>query len=75
MLARAASAFIAIPAAAFVVWAAAPSTWQSLVQLERFPETLDPGYFAVRAAALLLAALVLVQAVVDVATPRHRAQP
>jgi len=72
MLSRAASLLVAIPASAFVVWSAAPATWQSLVQLERFPETLDPGYFAVRAAAFLLAAFVLVQAMLDVAAPRGR---
>ena len=72
-LSRAASLFVAIPAAAFVVWTAAPATWQSILQLERFPETLNPGYFAVRAAAFVLAALVLAQAILDVAHPRDRA--
>jgi len=62
---RAACLAIVAPAAAFVIVSGAGSTWLSIAELERFPETLDPGYFLVKIAALLLAALVLVQAVVD----------
>jgi TRAP-type C4-dicarboxylate transport system permease small subunit len=72
LLQRAASLLIAMPASAFVLWSAAAPTWRSLLQLERFPETLDPGYFALRAAAFLLAAFVLVQAILDGVAPRDR---
>ena len=64
-LLRAASLLIAAPAAAFVLYASASSTWHSILQLERFPETFNPGYFLVRLAAFALAALVLVQALRD----------
>ena len=68
---RAASLVVAAPAAAFVAWSAAPATWQSLLQLERFPETFNPGYFVVRLAAFGLALLVLAQALADGFMPRR----
>ena len=67
---RAASLLVAAPAAAFVAWSSAPATWQSLAQLERFPETFNAGYFLVRLGAFLLALLVLAQALVDGFAPR-----
>jgi TRAP-type C4-dicarboxylate transport system permease small subunit len=73
MLSRTASLLVVIPAAAFVMWSAAPATWQSVLQLERFPETLNAGYFLVRCAAFALAALLLAQAVIDAVGDRARA--
>jgi hypothetical protein len=55
------------PWAVYVMWTSAGSIWQSVMQLERFGETLTPGYFLIRAAVWLLAALVLVQGVASVA--------
>jgi len=69
-LSRAASLAIAIPASAYVLWTSASSAWLSVVQLEHFPETLNPGYFLVRVAAFGLALLVFLQAVLDVAGVR-----
>ena len=48
------------PWAVFLLWTSAPSVWQSVLQLERFGETLNPGYFLIRVALWLLALLVLV---------------
>jgi len=62
---RGACLAIAIPASLYVLWAGAGATWHSLAQLEHFPETMNPGYFFVRIAAWLLAALVLAQAILD----------
>jgi TRAP-type C4-dicarboxylate transport system permease small subunit len=62
---RIASAIVLMAFAAVVIAAGAPAAWMSLMQLERFPETLNAGYFLVRWAALLLAVLVLAQALVD----------
>ena len=62
---RGACLLVVIPASLFVLWTGAAGTWSSLVQFEHFPETLNPGYFLVRIAAFLLAALVLVQAILD----------
>jgi len=51
-----------LPWALFVVGVSAPNVWASWVQLEKFPETLYPGYFLIRGAAWLLAALALIDA-------------
>lgn len=50
---------------AFVLVSAAPATWSSLRALERFPESFNPGYFIIRLALVLLAALLALQAAVD----------
>ena len=70
-LKRVAACAVLIPWSLFVLYAASATTWLSMMQLERFQDTLNPGYFLVRMAAMLLAALVLVQAVVDLFTPRQ----
>ena len=69
-LLRVASGVVLVPLALVVIAAGPPPAWMSLVQLERFPETFNPGYFVVRLAALLLALLVLAQALVDLFAPR-----
>ena len=66
---------ILIPTSLFVLYAGAPAAWLSLLQLERFPETLNPGYFLVRLATLLLAALVLAQAILDLFARRDSPPP
>ena len=57
------------PWALFVLWTATPTVLRSLLALEKFPETFNPGYFLVKLAALLLAALMLLQAVLDLLRP------
>jgi len=64
-LARIASLAILVPGSIFVLWSAWPIVWQSVIELEAFPETFNPGYFVVKAAVALLAVLVLVQALVE----------
>ena len=71
-LLRVASGVVLVPLALVIIAAGAHAAWMSLLQLERFPETLNAGYFVVRAAALLLALLVLAQALVDLLAPRDR---
>ncbi|MEP7069459.1 MAG: TRAP transporter small permease subunit [Usitatibacter sp.] len=71
-LLRLGSALVAVPLALLVIAAGAPAAWMSLMQLERFPETLNAGYFVVRAAALLLAVLVFAQGALDLLAPRDR---
>ena len=68
-LARIAAAMFLAPWALFVIANCAGPVWQSLLQLERFADTLNPGYFLVRFAALLMAALVLAQAIIDAIAP------
>jgi TRAP-type mannitol/chloroaromatic compound transport system permease small subunit len=63
-LQRIASLFVLLPWSAFVLYTVAPMIWQSVAELERFPETYNPGYFIVKAAVGLLALLVLAQALI-----------
>ena len=64
-LARIASLAILVPGSLFVLWTAWPIVLQSVLQLEAFPETFNPGYFIVKTAVMLLALCVLAQALVD----------
>ena len=68
-LARAAALVVLIPWSVMLLATGAGSAWQSLLALEGFPETMNPGYFAIRAAGMILAALVLAQAIVDLFAP------
>ncbi|MFY3386567.1 TRAP transporter small permease subunit [Paracidovorax sp. MALMAid1276] len=54
-----------LPWAVFVCWQGTPMVLRSVRGLESFPETANPGYFVVKAALLLLAALMALQALVD----------
>lgn len=54
-----------LPWAGFVLVTGTASTLRSLVALELFPDSYNPGYFLVKLAAWLMAALVGVQAVRD----------
>ena len=54
------------PWAAFLLWSTAAPVWQSLRSLEKFPETLNPGFFMIRLALWLLAVLVLLHAAATV---------
>jgi TRAP-type C4-dicarboxylate transport system permease small subunit len=67
-IARIASAGVLVPWAVFIIWMSCGPAWLSALQLERFADTLNPGYFLVRFAVLLMAAMVLAQALVDLFT-------
>lgn len=54
-----------VPWAAFMLWASVGTIEQSVRGLERFSETLNPGYFAIKLAVGLLLVLVLVDAFWD----------
>jgi len=60
-----ATACVVLPWTLFVLATAAPMAWQSLRQLEHFTDSGNPGYFVLRLAVLLLALLLLAQAVLD----------
>ena len=64
-LARWGTLLCVAPWALFMIWAVEPTAQRSLLALERFPETNNPGYFVIKLAALLLAVLALVQVVID----------
>lgn len=66
---KAAALACLLPWSLFILVAGGPAVWASIVTLEAFPETYDPGYFIVKASAWLLALLVLIQALIDAARP------
>jgi TRAP-type C4-dicarboxylate transport system permease small subunit len=60
------------PWALFVLWASAPSVWQSIRQLERFGETFNAGYFIVKLALWVLVVLILIDAIQSAVRRRTR---
>jgi TRAP-type mannitol/chloroaromatic compound transport system permease small subunit len=61
------------PWALFVLLGGANLVLSSLQTLEKFADTSNPGYFIIKLAVWLLAGLVLLQAIVDLARPRRGA--
>ena len=55
-----------------MIWTVGPTVQRSVLVLEKFPETNNPGYFLIKVAALLLAVLALCQALLDVVRKRDR---
>jgi len=71
--ARIAAAVLVVPAALGLAVVAAAPIVRSVRALEAFPETYNPGYFALKIALGVLIAAALVQAVADVfKAPRAR---
>lgn len=68
-LARFGHAACVLPWALYVAADGAPMVWQALRSLEAFPDTANPGYFVVKLAAWLLAVLMAMQALLDLALP------
>ncbi len=60
--ARIGEALCVLPFALVLLATALPPAWRSMWALERFPESLSPGYFAIRVALVLLAVLLVAQA-------------
>jgi TRAP-type mannitol/chloroaromatic compound transport system permease small subunit len=74
-LVRCGAAFGLVPWALLVLIASKNLVLSSLVALEGFPDTNNPGYFIIKAALWLLAGLVLAQAVLDIARARPEDGP
>jgi TRAP-type mannitol/chloroaromatic compound transport system permease small subunit len=53
------------PWSVFMIWTLWPTALRSALGLEKFPDTLNFGYFLIKLAALLLALLALLQALLD----------
>jgi len=70
---RIAAAVVLAPWSLLVLYHGAMPAWRSLLEGERFQETLNPGYFLIRCAVVLLAAVALGQAVRDL-LPARRAR-
>ena len=59
------------PWSGFVLWSGGPQIVASVVGLEKFSETLTPGYFLVKLAMGLMLLLVAVEAILGVLEGRH----
>jgi TRAP-type mannitol/chloroaromatic compound transport system permease small subunit len=73
-LARIGAAVALVPWALFVAIGGAHLVIPSLRMLEKFPDTYNPGYFLIKLALWLLAGLILVQTVINIARPREPAR-
>jgi hypothetical protein len=51
-----------LPWCLFMLWTTTGPVWEAVRTLEKFPDTLNPGYFLIRAAAWLMVLLVLLHA-------------
>ena len=59
------AALCVLPWASCVLVLSAPSVWRSVRTLEGFPESLNPGYFVLKIALMLLALLLAAQSLAD----------
>ena len=64
-----------IPWALFVAWSGWPVVRNSVAALERYQDTGNQGYFIVKAALLIMVALMLVQAVCDLFADANGGKP
>ncbi len=62
-------ALAVLPFALFVLASGAGVAWNALATLEAFPDTLNPGYFIVKASAWVLALTMALQALADLVAP------
>jgi TRAP-type mannitol/chloroaromatic compound transport system permease small subunit len=74
-LLRCGAALGLVPWALLVLIASKNLVWSSLLSLEGFPDTYNPGYFIIKLALWVLAGLVLAQALLDIARPRTEGLP
>jgi TRAP-type mannitol/chloroaromatic compound transport system permease small subunit len=65
-ISRLGAALVLLPWSLFVLVASGRLVFASVLGLESFPETFNPGYFVVKLAVWLLAGLMLLQALADV---------
>jgi TRAP-type mannitol/chloroaromatic compound transport system permease small subunit len=72
-LARAGALLGLVPWALFVIFGGANLVVSSLQVFERFADTSNPGYFLIKFAVWVLAGLILLQAIIDIARPRGSA--
>lgn len=60
-----------VPWSILILAASAKTVFDSVSVLERFPETLNPGYFLIKLALWLGALLILAQSVIDLASRKR----
>lgn len=66
--ARVAVALCVLPWALWLLWSASPLVWQSLQEMEKFPETGNPGYWLIKVAGWAMALLVLLEGIASLFT-------
>ena len=66
---RIVSAIVLVSWSIFMLYALAPTVWQSVIQLERFPETLQPRVFHSAALDRSAGPARALQAIVDARRP------
>ncbi|SEF31245.1 Tripartite ATP-independent transporter, DctQ component [Variovorax sp. YR750] len=74
-LRRIGAALCVLPWALFLVFTAAAPVMRSVEALELFPDTFNPGYFMIKVALLLLAALLALQSALDLWQELRPANP
>jgi len=62
---RLGAAVVLLPWSLLLLWLGLPAVWQSLRELEEFPESYNPGYFVIKLAVALLLLLLALQALLD----------
>lgn len=70
LIVRLGALFGLLPWALFMLIAGRKIVFWSVMQLELFPDTFNPGYFIIKIATALLAFLVIAQAILDIARPK-----
>lgn len=63
-----------LPWTVFLLVAGADMAWRSLHDLERFPETANPGYFLLKLALMLMGGLLLLQSAIDLRLALRRGE-
>lgn len=74
-LRRIGAALCVLPWSLFLLVTAAAPVMRSVAALELFPDTFNPGYFMIKVALLLLAALLAVQSALDLWQELRPAEP
>jgi TRAP-type mannitol/chloroaromatic compound transport system permease small subunit len=64
------AAIAVLPWAIFLIYASKSFVLDSILGLELFPDTFNPGYFIIKAAIWIMAILMIAQAVLDILRPR-----
>ena len=59
-----------LPWALFMLWASAPQAWLALASFEKFGETLNPGFFIIKCAGVLMVVLILLQSLLQLLSTR-----
>jgi len=65
------SALALLPWALFVIYASKPFVMLSVLGLESFPDTNNPGYFIIKSALWIMTVMIVAQAAVDIFRPQH----